>query len=108
MVVDAGARPTVTPAGNGRWQTMVIRDEDESPWAAGTYRLEVACLGVGSLVAFIGVGGAAQIRQLAPCGSDVGIDHVTVAVPRAASKGTVVITPVGETRAAVAYQVLKE
>jgi hypothetical protein len=84
---------------------MVIRDEDSSTWERGSYRLEVACAGEGTLVAFIGVGANAQIKELLPCRVGVSTDHVDVDVPRVATQGTIVI--VGDTRAAVAYRVLK-
>lgn len=103
--VAAGARPTVVESGGAR-QTMVIHDEDEARWQAGSYRLVVRCAGAGRLVAFIGIGGNARIKELAPCTPTVSVDYVNIAVPRTAAKGEVVITPVGDTRAAVVYQIL--
>jgi hypothetical protein len=104
--INAGARPTVVSSGNSV-RTMVIRDEDGARWARGSYRLDVSCAGTGSLVAFLGVGANAQIKELAPCSPDVTTDFVQVDVPSSVSGGGVVITPVGDTRAAVAYQVVK-
>jgi hypothetical protein len=43
-----------------------------------------------------------------PCRPDITMDMVEVDVPAAAQQGVVVIVPVGDARAAVAYQVVKD
>jgi hypothetical protein len=104
--IAAGARPTVIADGSSL-RTMVIRDEDHSTWQAGRYRLEVSCAGAGILVAYLGVDCSSQIKQLMPCRAGISTDHVDLDVPRVGHEGVIVITPVGDTKAAVAYRVIK-
>lgn len=103
-VIVTTARPTAVLR-SGQVETMVIRDEDHTTWSSGRYRLVVNCGGTGLLVAHFAIGGTSEIRQLPPCTDDVATDVVALSLKKPASPLTVMIVPVGVTKAAVAYRV---
>lgn len=107
-VIRAGARPTVVEE-NSRVQTMVIRDESSSSFAKGDYRLVVRCAGAGTLYAHFAIGKASTIEELKTCGTPTATTSaVSLSVPTDADRLSVIIMPIGNAQAAVAYQVQRQ
>lgn len=102
-LVHAAARPTVLYQESSQ-QTMVIRDEDESSWGPGNYRLVVYCVGEGVLYAHLGIGGRSKVEELPPCSDDITTGVVDLHIPEEVSGLTVIIIPVGPVEAAISYQ----
>lgn len=105
-IISVAARPTVVTQGAQR-QTMIIRDEDQAKWATGRYRLTVRCAGKGDLVAHFSIDDRAVVKQLSPCAPTMSIDYVDLSVIQSGKVSTIVIVPVGETVAAVGYDITK-
>ncbi len=101
---QAAARPTVTET-DGVWTTMVIHDQDALEWKPGIYRLNVYCVGVGRVSAQFSVGSVRSLATLLPeCTAGGSFANVDVQIDAKAASSDVIITPVGTTQAAVAYQ----
>jgi hypothetical protein len=102
----AGAR--WASVGPGSEDRPLLRDEDRSDWQAGTYRLVVYCAGTGTLSAHFQIGKWTQVAQLPACSPEVTTGTVDLAVTSDTVGSTVTLTPVGEVKAAAAYQVQRQ
>ncbi|MEU7823750.1 hypothetical protein [Catellatospora sp. NPDC049133] len=107
-VIRAGARPTVVDD-NGRVQAMVMRDESRTTFTKGNYRLTVYCVGTGTLYAHFAIGGVSKIEELPTCDTArPTVSSVELSLPADAADLSVIIMPIGDAQAGVAYQVQRQ
>ncbi|WP_143109734.1 hypothetical protein [Agromyces sp. CF514] len=104
----AHARPTIVPGDEaGSTVTQVIRDGDESEWAAGRYRITAVCAGEGTVAGTFAVGSHAEVSALTACTASGTVDHVEIEVPETSTGFTATLVPGGGSRAAIGYSIAR-
>jgi hypothetical protein len=103
-VSKSGARPLTTAQGENGGQPK-FSDMGTENWPPNTYKLVVACAGTGTLDVRFKLGSTEQSKKLKACRPAATSDSIEVKLAKQAKGSAIAITPEGNARAAVAYQI---
>lgn len=104
-IVKSAPRPTLVQRGQ-EVQSMIIRDEAETEWVPGRYRLVIYCFGDGVVYATIQIGSVMGSVQIA-CDPKGAMGTADAEITAISTGMAVVAAPIGVTAAAVTYGVKK-
>lgn len=106
VVQQVSARPSTVVDAAGHAQTRTLRDEAEAQIVPGAYGLNVVCVGRGHVTAEFRIGAESISRDL-QCGERSGGGGVTLTLQTASTTTAVTLTPHADTRAAIAYHIVR-
>lgn len=98
-----GARPSYEITENGKPKLMTILDREHREWKPGTHKIEVFCLGTGTLDVSLKVGDSQAENPNAKCSKNIEMTTLTIDTP-GADEGWIQITPAKGTKAYIGYR----